>query len=554
MDSLPTEILGLVLRFNVDMCRHDKNLVLPLRLVCKAFDAALKPYIFRTVQLEFSRFLKDATPNTDSLARVGHLCSAVYMDMMVVRDEEEITRLSDIFRGLVSKVPEMVPLLEDLRRHCMSESTFDETDFRRVLENVLEHIPNTSRLKMNLPFQVVGDQSLTATLLLATTFASLAKRDEEHLSLETLVIDHVSDTTINNICNNPIDLKNAMKTFKELTHLVLSFKRQEKRNSTFNRNLWFLIRKAGKLGSLCLVGWNVKRDILTRRHRHRGVTENDWRMRSLPYPLETSLSFDRLRFLELKRVDIDPNQLVQLIADCSGTLKELYLVEVYIKVNGTADEDNVALWIGLQDSPTPLDACWVAQDLRNMKSLELDVLRVTGLGYDDFEPDEDSLHPTYDLGDPSGSDKSFDQRFVEAVMRADIDTTTKPTPPSKTLSPEPLPEQDVVLPPVISTAGSNAGPEAQESEVAIPNPECLVQRSDYDADTFQRHHNTTSHFKRSIDGYFTNHNEQALKELQNLISVADRGMSLISQEIERYRVATVDPTTGGMVTAPTPWP
>jgi hypothetical protein len=87
MDSLPTEILGLVLRFNVDMCRHDKNLVLPLRLVCKAFDAALKPYIFKTVQLEFSRFLKDATPNTDSLARVGHLCGAVYMDMMVVRDE-----------------------------------------------------------------------------------------------------------------------------------------------------------------------------------------------------------------------------------------------------------------------------------------------------------------------------------------------------------------------------------------------------------------------------------------------------------------------------------
>lgn len=401
---------------------------------------------------------------------------------------------------------------------------------------------------MNLPFQVVGDQSLTATLLLATTFASLAKRDEEHISLETLVIDHVSDTTINNICNNPIDLKNAMKTFKELTHLVLSFKRQEKRNSTFNRNLWFLIRKAGKLGSLCLVGWNVKRNIKTRRHRHRGATENDWRMRSLPYPLETSLSFDRLRFLELKRVDIDPAQLVQLIKDCSETLKELYLVEVYIKVNGTADEDSVALWIGLQDSPTPLDACWVAQDLRNMKSLKLDVLRVTGLGYDDFEPDENSLHPSYDLKDPSGSDKSFDQRFVEAVMRADIDINTKTTPLSKTVSPEPLLEQDTVLP-VVETVG----PEAQESEVTIPDPESLVQRSDYDADTFQRHHNTTSHFKRSIDGYFTNHNEQALKELQNLIRVADRGMSLIDQEIERYRAATVDPTTGGISTSTTSW-
>jgi hypothetical protein len=42
---------------------------------------------------------------------------------------------------------------------------------------------------MNLPFQVVGNQSLTATLLLATTFATLAERGEEHLPLDTLVVD-----------------------------------------------------------------------------------------------------------------------------------------------------------------------------------------------------------------------------------------------------------------------------------------------------------------------------------------------------------------------------
>ena len=96
---------------------------------------------------------------------------------------------------------------------------------------------------------------------------------------------------------------------------------------------------------------------------------------------------------------------------------------------------------------------------------------------------------------------------------------------------------------------------SEELEAPILDSSSKVQNlSDFDAETFQRHHNTTSHFKRSIDGYFTNHNEQALKELQNLVSVADRGMSLISQEIERYRVATVNPTTGGIVTAPTPWP
>lgn len=450
----------------------------------------------------------------------------------------------------------MLPLLGDLRKHCMSESTFDETDFRRILEvfhgiphlklytneaqNVLRFLPNTSRLKMNLPFQVVGDQSVTATLLLATTFATVAKRAEESLPLETLVVDHVSDTTINNICNNPIDLSNAIFTFKELQNLVLAFKRQEKRNLTFNRNLWFLIRKAAKLASLCLVGWNVKRDIKTRVHRHR-VPETDWRMRSLPYPTEMSSKFDCLRFLELKRVDIEPTQLIRLVKDCSRTLKELYLVEVYIKVNGAADQGKIPLWIGLQDSPRPLETCWVAQDLRNMEDLQLDVLRVTGLGYDDFEPDETSSHPNYDLNDPSDLNRSFDLRFVEAVMQPDDIVGAVPS--SRAASPEPLPEsKGTTLDEEVSLSTSTGATPAS----VLHAPSIVDSLSNYDADTFQRYHNTTSHFKRSIDGYFNNHNEQALKELQNLISVADRGMTLIAQEMERYRVTTVDPATGAV--------
>jgi hypothetical protein len=38
-----------------------------------------------------------------------------------------------------------------------------------------------------------------------------------------------------------------------------------------------------------------------------------------------------------------------------------------------------------------------------------------------------------------------------------------------------------------------------------------------------------------IDGYFFNHNEQALKELQNVITVADRGMALLSAKFNRAR-------------------
>ena len=86
--SLPAEILGLILYWNVQMCRCDKNFVLPLRQVCKAFDTGLRPYLFKTVQLEFTRFLKDAErPKIEHLVPLGGLVDAIYLDMMVVRDE-----------------------------------------------------------------------------------------------------------------------------------------------------------------------------------------------------------------------------------------------------------------------------------------------------------------------------------------------------------------------------------------------------------------------------------------------------------------------------------
>jgi hypothetical protein len=115
------------------------------------------------------------------------------------------------------------------------------------------------RLKLNLPFQVVGQQSRTATLLLATTMAALTKRPEESKQLNTLVLDHVSDTTLIDICNNPIDLGNTIQVFSGLKHLVLSIKRQEARDwrqIAFTKHLWVLIWKALDLESLCLIGWN----------------------------------------------------------------------------------------------------------------------------------------------------------------------------------------------------------------------------------------------------------------------------------------------------------
>jgi hypothetical protein len=89
MDSLSPELIELILLWDVRMCRCEKNTVLPLRLVCKAFNIALRPYVFKTIQLEFSRFLSFApTPlSREALEAVGDFCQAVYLDMMVVRDE-----------------------------------------------------------------------------------------------------------------------------------------------------------------------------------------------------------------------------------------------------------------------------------------------------------------------------------------------------------------------------------------------------------------------------------------------------------------------------------
>ena len=75
------------------MCRGEKNRALALRSVSKGFNTALRPYVLKTIQLEFSRFLRtekalgrDAV-ETEALERIGGFCQAVYLDMMVVRDE-----------------------------------------------------------------------------------------------------------------------------------------------------------------------------------------------------------------------------------------------------------------------------------------------------------------------------------------------------------------------------------------------------------------------------------------------------------------------------------
>lgn len=326
-----------------------------------------------------------------------------------------------------------------------------------------------------------------------------------------------------------MDLKNFIEVFGGLKNLVISIKRQESptfRQNTFAHNLWFLIRKAVMLDSLCLVGWNARRNIHSRKFNH-GVTLLNWQMRSLPCPGDDLALLRNLRFLELKRIDIESAALIHIIKAASMSLKELYLNEVYLKIRSKTDLAKTSLWIGRPGTTKPEECCWVAEELRNMQQLDLTITRATGLGYDDYESDPELYGVNYDLHDPTGCNRNFDQRFVDAVF-GKVDTNSRQAISDNALNDYPKAIE-------IASEDQSAGPPAA--------PHLPEKIEDFDADAFQRYHNTTSHFKRSIDGQFLNKNDGALKELQNIIAVADRGMQLLSLEIERARNAVPIPAT-----------
>lgn len=160
-------------------------------------------------------------------------------------------------------------MIQALRNNCLGQDTFDETDFNQVVDRTFELTPKMTRLKINLPFHVLGRSGSTATLLLTNILASVAKRPEEYKPVEYLVIDHLSDSTILDLCRNPQDLLNAVDVLKSVKHLIISIKRQETsiiRSTSFCQHIWYLVRKATALKSLCIIGWNGKRDIKSRKH------------------------------------------------------------------------------------------------------------------------------------------------------------------------------------------------------------------------------------------------------------------------------------------------
>ncbi|KAI1102364.1 hypothetical protein F4804DRAFT_267602 [Jackrogersella minutella] len=532
MDELPPEIVLQILEFTVVSLYNSKNQLLRLRTVCKLFDEVLKPFALRTLQLEFTRLDKTERrlrpPSDDALRRIGPLCRALYLDMMVVRDEGEVRFLGDMF----SQVPTMETFVSSLRnRYCLNPSSFTEVDYRRELGYMLYRAQNVTAVKLNLPFQLVSPgQYRAATMILGNSFEALAQRPEGSETLKTLVLENLSDMSVVSLWRNPQDVKNIIGAFSDLRNLFMSVRRNEEGQAhtiNFRNRLWEMIGKAEKLESLCLVDldadekhyWDVKTS------SQRDSTLEDWQFKCIPTIRKPPKSvLPHLACLELRQVEVMGCGLLSMFKCFVNSLRELYLDGVYLKTVYSAEspqDANNTLWIGLPNVRPPPNHRWVATYLRQIRA-QLRVCRVANLGYDQFVMGEEPVenNASYDLVDPSGLHRSIEQRFVEVV-------TGYKQLPAKDGSPVCyFPEE-----------------ESQEAW-ALPDrtrPAGGLRVEDWNASYYlATQRNPTSAWQRSIDSQFPNCNQFTLNALHNFADNAYNGMTMLNRMTDGEILDAVD--------------
>ncbi|KXJ92025.1 hypothetical protein Micbo1qcDRAFT_233361 [Microdochium bolleyi] len=518
MDLLPPEIILHILDYCVANHYGDKNSLLAMRTVCRLFDDVLQPFTLRTLQLEFTRLDKlgrsRRPPDEGALERIGHLCRALYLDMMVVRDEGEVRYLARIFHS----IPSMEPFVSKLRtRYCMNDDSFTEVEYREHLGMLLRYTPNMAATRLNLPFQLISRHCHAATMIMGNTFEALAQRDwEVSTPLETLVVENLTDTTVVKLWHNPRDVKNIIDVFSSLKHLLLSVRRHEEgqvHTIAFRNRLWEMIGKAPRLESLCLIGLDLddKPFQVVKVSTQRSLSLEEWQFKSVPTIRKPPKSvLPELAFLELRRVEVMGFGLLSLLRCFSGSLRELYLDQVYLKTIHSPEpplETDSTLWIGLPNVQPPPNHRWIAMQIRQMRT-QLRKCRATKLGYDQYSMGQDHLQaPAYDLEDPCGLSRPFEQRFVEVLSGIK-------QPPTATNEPVAyMPEE-----------------EAQTWALAEFERPAEMLKVDWDAaEFFARHHNPTSSWQRTIDGQFPNVNQFTLDELHHIADTACEGMNEVNK-------------------------
>lgn len=416
----------------------------------------------------------------------------------------------------------MIEFCEALQsKYCMGEASFTELEYLDALETLLSACRDVDRLRLNLPFQLVGRHCNAATMILAITLKAFAHRPEDDsVHLKTLVLENVTDIAICRLWTNPTDVTNIMRVVQSLEHLVMTIRRYEfqpLRVGLFGVCLWNLIEDAQHLKSLCLVGTDhddrPPRGLKQTKSWQMPVEE--WRTHALPAP---RVILSNLTRLELKRIEVDSDAFVKFADNFGLTLEELYLNEVYLKTEQSREwnEDSTkVLWVGVPNQRPTEDCRWVAMALRS-SARRLRICRASFLAYDHYlsedvsRVEDASPHPEFDLIDPCGLGRSISQRFVEVVGGIE-------QPPS--------PKGDPV--------------EYLAADATFDHlNHCLVPRAralrvvEYDANAYQTAvANTTSEWQKSIDGVFTNCNTNTLDELHYIAETACEGMN----ELHRRR-------------------
>ena len=405
----------------------------------------------------------------------------------------------------------------------MNEVSFTEIEFYQTVVDMLFNCRGIDKLRLNLPFQLVGRHCNAATMILANTFKAFARRPEEDSAeLKILVLENLPDIAVCHLWMNPMDIMNIMKVLHYVEHLVITLRRHEhdpQRASLFGSCLWNMVENAESLESLCFIGMDhddrPPRGLKQTRTWQMAIEE--WRVRSLPSP---QIMLSNLTCLELKRVEIVADVLLRAAENFGPTLQELYLNEVYLKVeqSRTWNEDSTKiLWVGLPNTRPVEDCQWLAMELRcGLPNLR--ICRAAFLAYDQYLRDDISSHPEFDLIDPCGLGRSISQRFVEVVTG--VKQPNMPTGEVVEYYPQNF-TKDHVLRQLIPR-GQHTGAEGSDSnELPV---------TDHDTNAYQTAvANTTSRWHKGIDGLFPNCNPETLDRLHYIAETACLGMNEIHQ-------------------------
>ncbi|KAJ6445728.1 hypothetical protein O9K51_00491 [Purpureocillium lavendulum] len=478
MNRLPRELVDAILL--KCLARESRNQVLELRLVCRVFDRTLKPYALRTLGLDFSRLSRMSgfrRPEHDALQTIGYHCKSLYVDLMVLRDDMEVEFLETVF----ARVPSMTDFCQTMqRKYCLNDASFTETEYLDTLVTMLFNCRDVDRLRLNLPFQLVGRHVNAATMILANTLKAFANRPEEDSApLRTLVLENVTDVAICHLWMNPSDVMNIMAVVAALEHLVLTLRRHENeppRVGWFGTCLWSLIDSAGRLESLCLIGMDQddKPPRGLKQTRFWQLPLDEWRARSLPAP---RVCLAHLTCLELKRFEVLPEILVKIMEDLGETLEELYLSEVYLKAEQGRDwntDSKKILWVGVPNQRPADDCHWVAMAVR-CACPRLRLCRASFLAYDHYLREDCATAPRFDLIDPCGLGRSLSQRFVEVVLGVPQPNDPSSREPVEYLPRDPIDDHRIASQPYVP-----ATPEEENAQQEPKQQQCA--RLNYDND------------------------------------------------------------------------